>query len=303
MAVDAFGLLRSNIVVVKMNGGLGNQMFQYAAARALSGNFIYYDLFNLKVNNSTTDTFTARSFELEIFPNLIGAQLNSIQEKLFNSRKFFFKLLRNLTFGRIALVKQKGAEFITFPKANNILLHGFFQSEKYFSSHREALLHEFSFPELDVVNKNLLSRIQSIENAVSIHVRRGDYLKPKVKEYHGILPAAYYQKSIALLESDVTNPTYFIFSDDPLWCKENLSHLNNVEIVVGNTGGNAWKDMCLMSHCKHHIVANSSFSWWGAWLSKSVGIKLAPTKWFNPAIVNFTINDIVPDWWKVVYYD
>lgn len=130
-----------------------------------------------------------------------------------------------------------------------------------------------------------------------MHIRRGDYLKEEVKKYHGILEQKYYDSAIEHINEQYNNVHYFVFSDDENFAKEQYGHLENFTIVEGNTK-DAWKDMALMSFCKHHIIANSSFSWWGAWLSESKeSIKIAPKNWFNSEIANFEINNIIPTNW------
>jgi hypothetical protein len=139
---------------------------------------------------------------------------------------------------------------------------------------------------------------------VSIHIRRGDYLKTKVLEYHGILPISYYKKAIKQLKNKYPDIHLFIFSDDIEWCKSEFSFLDGISTIIDNNiKGNTWEDMCLMTHCRHHIIANSSYSWWGAWLSTKSGIKMAPKYWFNPTIANYDINDFVPDSWQIIDYD
>ena len=287
------------MIIVKLAGGLGNQMFQYAAARGTGDRTIFFDLAHLENHNPDSDQFTPRIFEIDIFSNLMGRKFNPLQEKLFNSDKWIYKALRNISYGRMDVVKQRDNEFVTIPKSNRLLLHGFFQSEKYFKPIRVQLLQEFGFPPLDEQNLKLADKIKVIENPVSIHVRRGDYLKPKVQEYHGILPIEYYQKSMAFIESKTSNPFYFIFSDDPAWCEANLaSGLSNYVLVKGNTDSSAWMDMCLMTLCKHHIIANSSFSWWGAWLGSNPDkIVLAPSQWFNDVAMNTSARSLIPESW------
>ena len=166
------------------------------------------------------------------------------------------------------------------------------------------MLHEFSFPALDSSDLHQLQYIEAQSNAVSVHVRRSDYLKPYVLQHHGLLPLSYYKRAIEKIEEAVKDAHYFIFSDDAAWCKTNFTFLEGRHTFIhGNNGGNAWKDMCLMSHCRHHIVANSSFSWWGAWLSQKQGFNLAPYRWFNPDAVTFHIHDFIPATWQVVTYD
>lgn len=287
------------MIIVRLQGGLGNQMFQYAAARGTGNTNIFFDLTNFDRANADSDHFTSRTFEMDIFPNLMGRKLNHFQTSLFNSDKLMHRLLRYIVYGKMDVVKQRDNEFATIPKSKRLLLQGFFQSEKYFKPIRTQLLHELEFPQLDEQNVILANKIKAIECSVSIHVRRGDYLKPNVQAYHGILPIEYYQKSITFIKGKVRNPFYFIFSDDPAWCEANVaSSLSNYLMVKGNTGAEAWKDIYLMSLCRHHIIANSSFSWWGAWLSGNPDkIVVAPCQWFRDETISTATVDLIPESW------
>lgn len=279
-------------------------MFQYAVARGTGNNKILFDLSLFKNCFSDNDQFTARPFELSIFSSICGKELNSIEQLLFNSRNLLANILRCILYGQFRVVKQVSMELVTLPKKKQLVLQGYFQSERYFSSIRNKLLVDFEFPPLDSINLGIQEQILSSENSVSIHIRRGDYLKPAVRNYHGVLPLEYYRKAIENIEKELVEAQYFIFSDDPEWCETNLQGiLWNFTIVRGNDGKKSWKDMFLMTQCRHHIIANSSFSWWGAWLGQKAGINYAPYKWFNPEVVKFNIHDFVPDSWRIVYYE
>ena len=288
------------MIVVKLQGGLGNQMFQYAAARGTGDTNIFFDLAFFKTHHSHTDLFTPRSFELNIFSEVIGSKFNSFQERLFNSGNLMAKVLRNLVYGKMHVVKEQDMESVSIPKAERLLLQGFFQSEKYFTAIRDQLIYEFQFPALDQRNQKQADTIKSLENSVSIHVRRSDYLKPKVQEHLFTMSLEYYQQAINLLNRRLVNPTYIIFSDDPTWCESNLLNSNaNFLLVKGNDGSGAWKDMCLMAQCKHHIIANSSFSWWGAWLSnREDNLVVAPKNWFIDRSKNDVAQcELIPKNW------
>ncbi|MCY4781552.1 alpha-1,2-fucosyltransferase [Sphingobacterium sp. UT-1RO-CII-1] len=283
------------MIVCNIQGGLGNQMFQYAAAFA-DGRLLYIDLDFLNNHNDSTDTFTARKFELDLFPNIKYKKANSRIKKIFFSKKLKYKIYRS--FKKTITIQQNENELMYLPTKGNVYLNGYFQSEKYFNHKRAELLRIFEFPELDTKNNKIKEKIINAENSISIHVRRGDYLKPEVLKYHGVLTNQYYQEALKTINKNLTNYTVFVFSDDPNYCKTILfKDEENVNIITGNEK-DAWKDMCLMSHCQHHIIANSSFSWWAAWLSQAEnGIKIAPKKWFNALNTDFNINDIVPSSW------
>lgn len=297
------------MIIVKLQGGLGNQMFQYAVARSLSGTKeVRLDHYFLNLHNTSHEHFTARPYELGIFKHLKSKKANRYIHQLLFSRKLMVRIARRLFPKIIQVVRQQENEWVNFSTidlSKPIYLDGYFQSEKYFKSIRNALLEEFKFPMLDEPNNQIADRISTTANSVSLHVRRGDYLKSsKIGATHGIIPLSYYQKAIGDLKSKYNNITLFIFSDDPEWVKENLDRQGlDFFIVTGNLGENSWKDMNLMSLCTHHIIANSSFSWWGAWLAQKNGEKFAPAQWFNPKQVKFNIHDFVPEKWQIVHYD
>ena len=149
--------------------------------------------------------------------------------------------------------------------------------------------------ELSEKNKNILEEIKK-RNSISIHIRRGDYVNDiNAKKILGDnCNLLYYQKAIEYIYSVITSPFFYIFSDEPEWVKNNFSFLENSLIIDWNKGKDSWQDMMLMSHCKHNIIANSSFSWWGAWLNNNNNkIVIAPKKWFN----TFEAPYIVPNEW------
>jgi hypothetical protein len=144
----------------------------------------------------------------------------------------------------------------------------------------------------------MLQKIAASNCPVSMHVRRGDMVKnPEVAQVHGSCNIDYYKRCMLQIEQRVDHPEYFVFSDDPLWCKENLQSNFPIHFVTGNDGSKAFLDIQLMRHCRHHIIANSSFSWWGAWLNPNpTKIVLAPIKWFNAGEHN--TSDLIPPTWE-----
>lgn len=181
----------------------------------------------------------------------------------------------------------------------NSYFSGYWQSEKYFTMVVDQVRNDFKFlPELSLENRNLANRIRA-GNSVSLHVRRGDYLQEKKNTaIYATCSPDYYKFSIELISNRVSKPSFFIFSDDIGWAKNNLNIKYPCEYVDHNCGRESYSDMRLMSMCKHHIIANSTFSWWGAWLnSVSEKIVVAPKKWF----LNETkTTDLFPREWIVV---
>lgn len=289
--------------IVRLQGGLGNQMFQYAVVRATEtnkGKKVYLDTSLLDENSVSTATFTARNYELNIFSEIRAKILSEKHKEMLFSNKWLARLERKLLNIRPIAISQTENEFVKIPDIKDIVLTGYFQTEKYFKDIRNDLLNDFQFPKLDQENSDLKAKILS-EESVSIHVRRGDYLKAVINDYHGVLSLDYYLKAIERLESEFgTNLAYYLFSDDIEYVEKSFGFLKNKIIIDQNIGNNCWKDMHLMGSCKHHVIANSSFSWWGAWLSERKGLTLAPSRWFNNVKANFNIQDYISENWLII---
>lgn len=265
-------------------GGLGNQMFQYAFGYAVSKNLktqLYY-YFDPSIGS------IKRNFELDIF-KLSGKEVSN--------RLIFF--LYKLAFPQL---REQGFSYTNYSNAikNNSTLSGYWQSEKYFIKHQKEIRSEFSFKNALVgKNKNITNRITN-SNSVSVHIRRGDYVEnKKTNAHHGVCSKGYYQKAMSVVETNIKNPSYFFFSDDPEWARNNLSSKFESTYIDWNTGNQSYIDMQLMSLCKHNIIANSSFSWWGAWLNNNPKKKvITPKKWFANKSIN-TSDLIPPKWLKI----
>ena len=165
---------------------------------------------------------------------------------------------------------------------SNTYLTGYWQSEKYFSEVAETIRADFTFRHpLSSQNTELAKKIGQTMS-ISLHVRRGDYASnPKTKAAHGLCSLDYYRAAIRRMTESIERPEFFIFSDDIAWARANLASDFPCWYVDHNRGAESYNDMHLMSLCRHHIIANSSFSWWGAWLNpKSDKTVLAPKKWF-----------------------
>lgn len=174
-------------------------------------------------------------------------------------------------------------------------MYGYYQSEKYFKEITNIIRKDFTFPKpVDIINQKLINQIDNTES-VSIHIRRGDYLN--IPNTQNICSISYYKKAINLILKNISNPQFYIFSNDINWCKQHLQ-IDKAIFISNNTGKNSFIDMQLMSCCKHNIIANSTFSWWGAWLNNNPNkIIISPNKWMNDT--NGT-GDIIPnDWIKI----
>ncbi|WP_152184254.1 alpha-1,2-fucosyltransferase [Sulfurimonas indica] len=275
------------MIITKITGGLGNQMFQYAIAKSIA--LKNHDKFLLDISFYAKQSL--RKYELNLF---------NIEEHFAKPESFLSKVTRKIGFVSKGYYIEK--EIAVFDKSvfeyDNIILDGYWQNEKYFKDIRESILKDFT-PKKELshnVKEEYLDIIKGC-NSISIHIRRGDYLEKGTNEIHGVCDLLYYKKAIELLEQKIDNPKFFIFSDDISWCKDNLSFLNN-PIFIDKTKS-AIEDLELMKHCKHNIIANSTFSWWGAWLNENEEKNvIAPKRWFIDKEMNNQSIDIVPSKWK-----
>ncbi len=294
------------MVVVTLQGGLGNQMFQYAACRALAKHHnckLLLDLSMLPGTAAANKEITHRQYELGLFKNIdtSGVPSHILQSFLSLSKKN--KLLKRLNLPYKKKYMEPAFSFDAgfFLQRPPVLLKGYFQSEKYFSSIKDTIRQAFSFPALATndVNIPVLQQIQN-SHSVSVHVRRADYVNdPAIYAVHGICSIDYYKKAFDYMQQQFEKAVFVFFSDDPAWVQHTfLSYLPGSFIVTNNHAADSWKDMCLMSSCKHHIIANSSFSWWGAWLNSSPDKKvIAPKSWFADTAKNETTTDLIPENW------
>jgi hypothetical protein len=181
--------------------------------------------------------------------------------------------------------------------ADNTYIKGFWQSESYFKSIETTIRKEFTF-KAPLIGLNAdLAKMMDETNSVSVHIRRGDYISnPEFNKKHGTCHISYYEEASRYIAERVQNPTYYIFSDDITWVKQHIFCFNPCVYITHNTGPHSYKDMQLISMCKHNIIANSSFSWWGAWLNSNPDkIVTAPAKWFNDQTA--ANKDLVPNSW------
>ena len=290
------------MIITKLIGGLGNQMFQYAAGRALAELHKVPLLLDLSAYDAPpNESYTSRKFELDVFS--INAQVAAPEHI-----KYFLKdsgKLKRL-FARFFPGTQKKMvlneyghlfyeDFFSCPP--DTYLNGFWQCERYFNAIRPILLNEFK------LKANVPQRIKSLEEkirlnpSVSLHVRRGDYVHLKsANEFHGSISVHYYQRAMNFLAEKNGALNVFIFSDDISWCKENLK-FPNCEYVEHNEGAE-W-DLYLMSCCQNNIIANSSFSWWGAWLNENEKkLVMVPDFWFRN--VKTESLGIMPEGWILI---
>lgn len=275
--------------IVILYGGLGNQMFGYAFYLHLKKKYN----FSLVLPDNIGSDVNHYGYELsKVFPKIIqrSSSFNRRNRKIYS--EYFTKNL----FHKIAEDNHFYGDFqIKYLRSHYLfeVYDGFWQSEKYFKPVKNKIREIFTF-NLTNLNKKSLKYLLEIkrENSVSIHIRRGDYLIHS-DNYGNICTLEYYMKAMHYLYKKESNLIFYIFSDDIDWVKDNLK-IPTSFIVDCNKGYDSWQDMCLMSHCKHNIIANSSFSWWGAWLNKNpYKIVVAPNKWNN----NISMKDVIPVSW------
>ncbi|TKK70328.1 alpha-1,2-fucosyltransferase [Ilyomonas limi] len=275
---------------VLIYGGLGNQMFQYALYKALNerGKKTRISFLNFLYNYHHNGFDLGRAFQLELpFP------LNILRYVLLNADFLYRNKLAAWTFSRIIPLYQK-YRYTTYIEKREFeyddsvfmqessLFIGIWQVESYFRNIKSTLQKEFAFREpTDEISKTYIKAIKH-SNSISIHIRRGDFLAAKWNSTHAVIKdKTYYENALAYIEKNVDNPHYFIFSDDLNWVKENLQ-LCNCTYIDKYRGNLSYIDMYLMSLCKHNIIANSTFSWWAAWLNNNEEkIVIMPDRWLN----------------------
>lgn len=293
------------MIIVRLMGGLGNQMFQYATARALAlrrETEVRLDLgwYRYEGRNANTPRYP----ELDCFQ--LKAEKVTIPQKLVDSwggrrsRLWKYLLPGFSSFPTLRVVREPGEDMAVNPEVlnspDNTLLIGFWQSEKYFKESEREIRSDFSFrPTLTGRNLQIAEKIEAVE-AVSLHVRRGDYVHDKLhSQSHGALPLDYYERALAHLGEKLDSPEFFVFSDAPDWVEANL-RIDYPTTYVNHNQGKNYEDLRLMSLCGHHIIANSSFSWWGAWLGSNPGkIVIAPEQWFRDSKIQ--VPDLIPEGW------
>lgn len=287
-------------VITRLNGGLGNQLFQYAAGRALAERLGV----SLKVDISEFETYLLRRFELDQFATsagiatpeeLAGFVINPSRFQRYYSR---FAISLGLGLNNIAFRENKFGYDNAFEKIRHpTYLNGYWQSEKYFKSAEDKLRRELCLADrLGEASQKILDQILQCQ-AVSLHIRRGDYItNSSAAAVHGVCPLDYYYSAIRQIATLVQNPCFFVFSDDPQWAKDNLKISYPIQFVEANGPDRAVEDMWLMKSCKHHIIANSSFSWWAAWLNERLdNIVIAPRIWFLDKKIDD--KDLIPEQW------
>lgn len=286
--------------IICLRGGLGNQMFQYSFGYSFSKKTSA----TLKLDISCFKLDYLRNYELGLY-NIIenfatSYEINKLTKK---SSNLVDKTIRKLVFKSLSLnenfYKESGFNFDgnVFNTHNNTYFDGYWQSEKYFNDYRDDLLTMFSLKEnVHYQTKKYQHKICDGES-VSLHIRRGDYISDtKANNILGICPLDYYKTAVLAINDNIDNPHYYIFSDDIDWTKENIDFIDAITFVELAQDIPDHEEMWLMSQCQHNIIANSSFSWWGAWLNQNPEkIVIAPQRWFMDTSIN--TDDLIPESW------
>jgi len=277
--------------LIKMIGGLGNQMFIYAFYLQMKRRFP-----TTRIDLSDIAHYHAHNgYELHrVFPHADADELclNQTAKKVIEFLFFKTILERHQPADSLRPFFRPRLWPFTYFK-------GFYQSERYFADIADDVRRAFSFDLSQASEKTcrLLATIKADDVSVSIHVRRGDYLKPSVWRNTGcVCSAAYYQDAVSAVLRRLPNAHFYVFSDDMAWASANL-RLGNATFVSWNSGNDSWQDMMLMSRCHHNIVCNSTFSWWGAWLNAHTDkMVIAPARWSALA----DMPNVCPDSWTLI---
>jgi hypothetical protein len=281
------------MIIVQMNGGLGNQLFQYSTAKALSLRKNVPLLLDLSWFHQTGKKDGLHHFSI---PDKIAS--NS-ELKPFYERGLLTKAVQRIKrTTKREIYREKFFHFDPdlFKVNETVFLKGIWQSEKYFIDHANAIRQILSVKEEYIKQLSALKNEIQSTNSVSIHVRRGDYLTAVALDVLGLQEKDYYMTAWSTIASKVPDAQVYYFSDDPKYVEEELMPIIPGKILSRPEPHNYIEDFYLMSHCKHNIIANSSFSWWAAWLNNYPGKQvIAPKKWFNNGPKD--TEDLIPDGW------
>ena len=294
------------MIVVSMKGGLGNQLFQYAIGRRLSLargcqlglDLAWYDDPEVRLGT------TPRKYELGQFNIAASRAAKSDVERIrsIGSRSFRGRS----TLARAGILRPRGwirertpFRFDSFVAAagDESYLDGYWQAARYFSDIDDVIRADLAFEQ--PATAETVRQLTQIEasTSVGVHVRRGDYTTSQ--SHHPLCSAAYYQRAMERLLSRVPDAKFFVFSDDPRWAADNIARIGPLEVVAHNDNESGYEDLRMFAACRHHVIANSTFSWWGAWLNPRPGkIVIAPDRWLTSIATAAT--DLLPSGWEVV---
>jgi len=291
------------LIISSLNGGLGNQLFQYAAGKSLA------------LSNCTDHVLDISKYKDEAFSNQTPRNLDildfnisskfAVDQDLIKLRPSNFVLSRTLRSFKNKFLKKYYLDWHPeiFSAGNNLYLDGYFQCEKYFIEIFQELRNEFTLRERYLLSiAHILNEMRSGQPSISIHVRRGDYVNNlRIRHIYDICTLDYYVRATKELLRRYPNARLFLFSDDVNWVQSNMPIFKNVTLIsdmktISGENLRPSQEMFLMSQCDHHIIANSSFSWWGAYLNVSPSkLVIAPNLWNRSKL--FPQKEILPEAW------
>lgn len=286
----------SKPVVVGLSGGLGNQLFQYAAGRALSlrlGVDLVLDTTWFHGHPDRTYALEPFSINANIYsgPDFLPEWLKRVECRL--TRRWAGKRLAVPIFRELHFHFNEAYSLLKHP----VYLEGFWQSERYFIDFKKIITKDLMLKSQVSRSFNLIADHIQQSDAICIHIRRGDYVtNPIASKTHGLCSLDYIHQGVKMVSKDLIRPYCFIFSDDPGWVRKNLTLDLPLTVVDFAKPHEPHLDLALMMQCKHFVIANSSFSWWGAWLSDNLSKRIvAPKKWF--ASPEKCVDDLIPETW------
>jgi hypothetical protein len=286
------------MIIVNLIGGLGNQMFQYAVGKYIA----HRNQTELKLDITGFEAYKLHAYSLSHFnviENFAKAKEIAWFKKYQRKKGRVWFLYNRLIANQSLYVQERGFPFNTkiLDLKKSAYLDGYWQTEKYFKEIEDIIRKEFRVKdELTGKNKEVAEELKRV-NSVSLHVRRADYVtNATTNSHHGTCNPEYYRQAIDLIAQKVADPHFFVFSDDIEWAKKNITPKYPTSYMDHNNAATNYEDLRLMYNCKHNIIANSSFSWWGAWLNENPQkIVIAPKKWFLTDKMD--TRDLIPNTW------
>lgn len=291
------------MIIVKLIGGLGNQLFQYAVGKAVSlrhGTEFRMDISGYKHQSGITPrAYALDTFNIdECFASVdeIGKFKNTPRLKIASHFEKMLAKFLGIKTGNYFIEPRFCFNPEIFDLGADAYMDGYWQTEKYFRDIESVIRREFILKDkFGIENKEITKEIRN-SHSVSLHIRRGDYVaNVSTKKVHGTCTLEYYAEAIRHIAEKTEHPVFYIFSDDIVWVRENLV-IDYPTVYVSDGILKDYEELILMSYCKHNIIANSSFSWWGAWLNGNPEkIVVVPRQWFADASID--TSDIIPDTW------
>jgi len=288
------------MIIIRFIGGLGNQLFQYAFYKQLE---LRFPQIEVKADISEFENYYLHNgFELErVFDLKLDKATQKEINKLKTGRSFFDKVRRKISGYKHTHIFQQQFDY-SFVIKDNLYLDGYWQHLSFWKNNvinPTDYLH-FRIPP-SAKNKKLIEELKNC-NSVSIHIRRGDYLLPENAKVYVNCSIDYYQRAISYFERKYPEINFYVFSNDIPWVKKSLRTNSPIEFIAHNTGINSFEDLRLMAQCKHNIIANSSFSWWGAYLNTSPNKEVVcPDLWWKDP--NRKDDIYIPKTWKKIKHD